>query len=77
MPSVHVFYAVRKNMVLETLGIAAVRANTRCKLDRAAIALGGGTRGRRRAGASTGTTTRSSSASAGTWKGTGATSAST
>ena len=39
-----------KKMALETLGIAAVRANARCKLDRAAAALGGleGSAARRR-----------------------------
>ena len=39
-----------KKMALETLGIAAVRANARCKLDRAATALGGdeGSEARRR-----------------------------
>ena len=39
-----------KKMALETLGIAAVRANARCKLDRAALALGGneGSEARRR-----------------------------
>ena len=37
-------------MALETLGIAAVRANARCKLDRAAAAFGGleGSAARRR-----------------------------
>ena len=64
-------------MALETLGIAAVRDNARCKLDRAALALGGneGSAARRRTDRYN--STRSSSASAGTWKGTGATSAST
>ena len=39
-----------KKMALETLGIAAVRANARCKLDRVATALGGdeGSEARRR-----------------------------